>query len=379
MKHVLWFDEVDKEDIPLVGGKGANLGEMRKEKFRVPPGLIVTAQAYFHFLDKTKLRPRIKKLLDDLNYTKTTELQQASRNVQKLIINAEIPGEIADAIVDAYLSLPNRQPKTKNGKRSMISRLYDKVSPAQVPVAVRSSATAEDLPEASFAGQQATFLNVRGEANVVNAVRKAWASLFTARAIFYRNENGYDHFKVGIAVPVQRMVSSEASGVMFTVDPVSSDKNSIVVEAIYGLGEYIVGGVVTPDHYEVDKKTMQIVKKTVSRQTIYLPGVGKSKAPVPSRIRNKQKVTDEQIISVAHLGKRLEKHYYFPQDIEWAVEGGVVYIVQTRPITTLDQASVTEPDVAQNLKRMRVIGTGNPASPGIASGTVAVVRSAREI
>ncbi|HLB60004.1 MAG TPA: phosphoenolpyruvate synthase [Patescibacteria group bacterium] len=379
MKHVLWFDEVDKEDISLVGGKGANLGEMTKAKFPVPPGFIVTAQAYFHFLDKTKLRPRIKKLLDDLNYTKTTELQQASRNVQKLIINAEIPGEIADAIVDAYLSLPTREPKTKNGKRSMISRLYDKVSPAQVPVAVRSSATAEDLPEASFAGQQATFLNVRGEANVVNAVRKAWASLFTARAIFYRNENGYDHFKVGIAVPVQRMVSSEASGVMFTVDPVSSDKNSIVVEAIYGLGEYIVGGVVTPDHYEVDKKTMQIVKKTVSRQTIYLPGVGKSKAPVPSRIRNKQKVTDEQIISVAHLGKRLEKHYYFPQDIEWAVEGGVVYIVQTRPITTLDQASVTEPDVAQNLKRMRVIGTGNPASPGIASGTVAVVRSAREI
>lgn len=241
-KAVVWFNEVTKKDIPLVGGKGANLGEMTNAGIPVPPGFIVTASAYFDFIEKANLHDKIKSLLDPLNIQDSKKLQEVALKVQKLITDAQMPPETAKAIEQAYV---------KMGKGL---------------VAVRSSATAEDLPEASFAGQQATFLNIQGEKDVVKAVQDCWASLFGARAIFYRQEQGFEHFKVGIAVPVQRMVQSFSSGVMFTIEPNTSNKETITIEAVLGLGEMIVSGDVTPDHYIVSKKDLKIVSKEIKKQ-----------------------------------------------------------------------------------------------------------------
>ena len=380
-KCAVWLDEVDKEDITTVGGKGANLGEMTKAKLPVPPGFIVTAQAYFYFLDTEELRPKIAKLLYGLDCNDAKKLQQTSRSIRTLITDTPMPRSISDPIIEYYFSLCEQDKAGSKKKLSLIERLTARASAHRVAVAVRSSATAEDLPEASFAGQQATYLNVRGEANVINAVRKAWASLFTARAIFYRTDQKFDHFKVGIAVPVQKMVNSDTSGVMFTVDPVSHNKNTIVVEAIYGLGELIVGGVVTPDHYEVDKKSGRITNKIINAQTEYMPGLMREKTAVPHKIQKLQKITDEQVKEVAELGKKLEKHYYFPQDIEWAYEQGTLYVVQTRPITTLGNEEETDKtkQMEKALKRLKEIARGNPASPGVGSGTVSIIHNAGEI
>jgi pyruvate,water dikinase len=249
-------------------------------------------------------------------------------------------------------------------------------------VAVRSSATAEDLPEASFAGQQATFLNIEGGDEVVKAVQRCWASLFGARAIFYREENHFDHLKVGIAVPVQRMVQSEASGVMFTVEPTSSDRSKIVVEAIRGLGEAVVSGDVTPDHYVVNKDPLRIVHKEVKKQEWKLVKGGGSeeeednvKVLLNDKEQAEQKISDADIMLLAELGKRLEEHYQFPQDVEWAKEDGRIFIVQTRPVTTLKEITAGETEEIN----APILLTGSPASPGVASGPVRIVRDPSHI
>ena len=228
-KAIVWFNEVTKKDIPLVGGKGANLGEMTNAHIPVPPGFIVTANAYYDFLQRSKIANKMGKLLESLDINNNKRLQQVANKVKDIILNATMPPELAKEIQAAYIKM------------------------GRGLVAVRSSSTAEDLPTASFAGQQTTFLNVQGEEEVVVAVQECWASLFGPRAIFYRKQQGFDHLEVGIAVPVQRMVQSEASGVMFTLEPVSNDTSKIAIEAGYGLGEAIVSGSVTPDTYIVDK------------------------------------------------------------------------------------------------------------------------------
>ena len=362
--YVVWFREIDKDDIPLVGGKGANLGEMVKAGFPVPNGFIVTAPAYFYVLDHNDLRPKIKSILTGLNVQDTTALHQASQRVKKLITNAEVPPDLADAMIKHYRSL-------------------DKHDSAPL-VAVRSSATAEDLPGASFAGQQATFLNVKGAANVVDAIREAWASLFEPRAIFYRAEKGFDHFKVGIAIPVQNMVQSDVSGVMFTVDPVTQDKRTLIIEAIWGLGEMIVQGAVTPDRYIVEKKTYKILKKYIVKQQIELVKKhGKDvEARVPLNKQKAQKLSDDQIGKLAKIGEAIHHHYFFPQDIEWGVDRDEIYILQTRPITTLGEKELSITDEATGraiAKSLKLILKGDPASPGIASGKVRIIHSAREI
>ncbi|KAF5437911.1 pyruvate, water dikinase [Candidatus Methanophagaceae archaeon] len=214
---VVWFEDVGKDDIAQVGGKGANLGEMTRAGIPVPPGFIVTAQSYFYFLEKSKLTTekladKIRNLLSSLDPNDSHKLQDVALEIKFLLNTAYMPEEISEEIARAY--------------KEMGGGL----------VAVRSSATAEDLPEASFAGQQRTFLNVKGEEEVIAAVHGCWASLFEPRAIFYRAHQGFDHLAVGIAVPVQRMVQSKVSGVMFTIDPLTSDKGKVVIEAIYGLG-----------------------------------------------------------------------------------------------------------------------------------------------
>jgi pyruvate,water dikinase len=246
-------------------------------------------------------------------------------------------------------------------------------------VAVRSSATAEDLPDASFAGQQSTFLNIKGDRQLLEAVKLCWASLFEPRAIFYRSEKGFDHFKVGMAVVVQEMVPAEVSGVMFTIDPVENDKNKIIIEAIWGLGELIVQGAVTPDHYEVSKSDFKIVKKQVVDQTKELIRVGKEtrEIAVAAAYQGVQKLSDEKIIELAKIGRRIENHYGFPQDIEWAFANGDIKIVQTRSVTTLKNVEKTLKEHIQI--DLPVILKGSPASPGIATGLPKVLLSAKEI
>jgi len=356
-KPIVWFDEVTRKDIPTVGGKGANLGEMTNAGIPVPPGFIVTATAYFDFLEKTGITEKIRQLLKSVDVNNSRQLQQVAQQVQQVILKAGMPPELADEIRKAY------------------SKLGDGL------VAVRSSATAEDLPEASFAGQQSTFLNLKGEEAVISAVQRCWASLFEARAIFYREQQGFDHFKVGIAIPVQRMVQSEASGVMFTIEPITSDTDKIVIEAIYGLGEAIVSGEVNPDLYVIDKGRLEISSKKLSRQDRKLIRNPKASdqntniwVSVPTPEQTQQKLSDADISKLAWIGKQIEYHYEFPQDIEWAKEDKKIFILQTRPVTTIKKTTEVEPEI-----KAPVLLSGVAASPGIAWGPVKIIPDASQI
>jgi len=356
-KTSVWFSEVTKDDVPSVGGKGANLGEMTRANIPVPPGFIVTANAYFDFLQRTKITDKIRALLKPLDTNDSKQLQQIAGEVKQVILDAPMQPEVASEIKEAY---------KKMGKGL---------------VAIRSSATAEDLPEASFAGQQRTFLNVQGEDEVVAAVQGCWASLFEPRAIFYREQQGFDHFKVGIAVPVQKMVQSKASGVMFTLEPVTSDQSKIIIEAVFGLGEAIVGGEVNPDLYIVDKDGLKISTKKIGAQEWKLvrnPAGGDKEAniqvPLPPSSQSQQKISDDDIIHLAKLGKQIEDHYKFPQDIEWAIEDNQIFIVQTRPVTTIREAAEVTAEI-----EAPVLLTGASASPGMASGPAKIVPESSQI
>ena len=376
-KFIVWFSEVDKGDVGLVGGKGANMGEMVKAELPVPGGFIVTAPAYFHFLKENRLTPKIKQYLAHCDFNDPLSLNRTSKVIKRDILHARIPKEISQQIIKYYFELAKLKPGTR-----FLERL--KSSFNQPLVAARSSATAEDLPEASFAGQQETFLNIKGEANVVNAVRKCWASLFEARAIFYRQEQKFDHLKVGIAVLVQKMIQSDTSGVMFTIDPVSNDKKSMVVEAVYGLGEFIVQGKVTPDFYKLRKYDLEILEKQIGKQEILLTRDSKGKTRemrVEKKHQERQKISNQEIASLARLGKKIERHYYFPQDIEWGIEKKKVYILQTRPITTIKvQSSKSKiQKEKEETQKLLLMLKGDGASPGIATGPAVLIKSAKEI
>lgn len=357
-KDIVWINEVDKDDIGLVGGKGANLGEMASFGLPVPNGFIVTASAYFQFLKENNLEKVIQQEIKEINLEKPETINQASQRIKKVIKEGRMSEDLAKKIIFAYDKLGGLL--------------------KQALVAIRSSATAEDLPTASFAGQQETFLNVKGETNVVKRVQDCWASLFTPRAIFYREENKFDHLKVGIAVVVQEMIGADVSGVMFTIDPVTHEKNRIVIEATYGLGELIVQGKVIPDRYVVDKKSLDIISREISKQTVQLIKVGSlnKQTRVPKSLQTKRKLSDKQIIELAKLGKKIHQHYFFPQDIEWILVKNKFHIVQTRPVTTLKR----EKEEPKELKiKRKPILKGLAASPGIASGPVQIVKSAKEI
>lgn len=338
------------------------MGEMTQAGFPVPNGFCITAHTYREIIAFNQLEPKIRAILKDINVNNNEALHKASQQIKALIRKVNIPPAISRDIIDQYLSL---SPKHKHPL-----------------VAVRSSATAEDLPDASFAGQQATFLNIEGEANLIEAVREAWASLFEPRAIFYRQTKGFDHFKVSLAVPVQLMVQSDVSGIMFTINPVTNNKNIVVIEAIWGLGEKIVQGAYTPDHYEVEKDTLQIRSKVVSPQTerMIKKGAKNVDAPVPKNLQHQVKCSDSQIVALAKIGQELQKHYFFPQDIEWAVEDGRIYIVQTRPITTIKNTLERQQTVSpEKLYKLSVILKGDSASPGIVSGKVKIIHSVSQL
>ncbi len=359
---IVWIDEIGKEDIPIAGGKGANLGEMLKAGIPVPPAFIVTAQTYKKFLQEAGLLDGINRILKGVNVDDPKQLTTAGQESRDLILKARMPGATAKAIKDAY------------------QQLCRKVDEVAVFTAVRSSATAEDLPEASFAGQQATYLNVRGGDAVVENVQKCWASLFTDRAIFYREKHNFDHSKVFMSVIVQKMVNSDAAGVTFTVHPVTAERDKIVIESSWGLGESVVSGAVTPDEFVVEKNTFQILDKKMSDKKKVMrvkdPSTGQTvECEVPPEKVEAQSISDSLVVELAKIAKRIEDHYKFPQDIEWAVEDGVPYIVQTRAVTALKPR--VEKKVEEGLGEVLIKGLG--ASPGRGSGPVNVVLEVENI
>jgi len=326
-KLIVWFEDMGKGDIPIVGGKVANLGEMLQARIPVPPGFAVTAQAYQKFITETGIDEKIYKAIEETvtDIEIPSQFEEASKKVRKIIETTPMPNEIEEAIKRAYKKLSKRTKSTK------------------VLVAVRSSATAEDLPGASFAGQQETYLNVSGGKDLVQKTVQCWSSLFTPRAIFYRTQKGFKHEQVLISVGVQKMVNAKAAGVMFTINPVTGEPNQIVIEGNWGLGESVVSGAVTPDDYILDKKTLKIIEKKIQKKTVeYVrdPKTGKTiHADVPPKRQEQPCLTDKEIAKLAQLAKRIEKHYGGqPQDIEWAIDKDLsfpenIFIVQSRPET----------------------------------------------
>ncbi|MEM2416797.1 MAG: phosphoenolpyruvate synthase [Nitrososphaerota archaeon] len=370
-KLILWFEEVRKEDVPLVGGKNANLGEMINAGIPVPPGFAITAYAYKKFITETGIAEKIYEIIKEkvVDPNNPEQYEQASKEIRKLIEATPMPKEIENEIRKAY------------------KQLSKKVGAVEVSVAVRSSATAEDLPDASFAGQQETYLNVNGESEVLEKVQKCWSSLFTPRAIFYRTQKGFPHEKVLISVAVQKMVNSRSAGVMFTINPVTGDRNQIVIEGNWGLGESVVSGAVSPDDFIVDKNNFNIIEKRISTKTVeYIrdPKTGKTiHATIPPERQNAPCLSDEEIIYLAKLAKRIEEHYGRPQDIEWAIDKDGkfpdnIFIVQSRPETVwslkeekpkVEVTKVATPTITEKV----IVVKGLPASPGLYAGKAKVV------
>lgn len=372
MSYIAWFKDLNKDSIATAGGKGSNLGEMTQISMPVPNGFAVTAQTYKEYIEKTGIKDKIQSLLKDLDVDNTEKLQQVAKEIRDLIVATEIPTEIADEIMDSYELLAEQK-----GAESLVDA-------EQVFVAVRSSATAEDLPEASFAGQQATFLNIRGKEKVVHAVLACWASLFTARAVYYREKNNFDHAKVLISAIIQKMVNSEKSGIMFTVNPATNNQNEIVIQAVYGLGEMIVSGAVNPDTYIVDKKTRDIkeIKVKKKEQGMFRNEEGENeKKNLSKDLQERQVIDEKQIRDLARLGTKLEEHYGKPQDIEWAMERNQIYIVQTRAVTTLKETAACESDERPCIKEEagKILLKGETASSGVASGPVKLIKDASEL
>mgnify|MGYP001153376121 FL=1 len=362
MEYVEFFEELKKEDVDIAGGKGANLGELTQAGIPVPPGFVITSATYQKFMDETGITQKIMDILDALDVNNNKELQESAREIKKIIIETEIPDEISSLIIESYNALCHRI-----GKENAF-------------VAVRSSATAEDLPEASFAGQQDTYLNVKGPEDMIKYVRKCWASLFGARAIFYREENNFDHSKVYIAVVVQEMVDAEKAGVMFTVHP-STGEEKILIEGAWGLGEAVVSGTVTPDTYWVDKATGEILRKQISEKNIMFKKKSENgqtvKVPVPDDLKNKQVLNEDEIAQLVELGKRIQEHYQFPQDTEWAIENGKIFMLQSRPVTTLDMGIASGEALDEGDRTVITKGLG--ASPGMAAGSVKIIKTTDEL
>ncbi|GAA0452853.1 pyruvate, water dikinase [Halococcus dombrowskii] len=353
---VLWLDDVGKDDIDAVGGKGASLGELAGAGLPVPPAFVVTAGTYRSFIEETGIDEALFDAVD-VDPDDSSALAAATAEAEDLILGTEMPDELREEILETYGNLDD----------------------GEAFVAVRSSATAEDLPDASFAGQQETFLNVTGE-NLVQRVKECWASLFTQRAIYYREQQGFDHRSVDIAVVVQRMVDAEKSGVMFTSHP-STGAPELIVEAAWGLGEAVVAGEVSPDNYVVDRDSHELDSVTVAdKKTMCVkePETGETTmVDVPGEKREAQVLDEDELDSLVEIGEQVEEHYGEPQDVEWAIFEGDVYMLQSRPITTIaddggEQASVANGGDESGASD-DVLLTGLGASPGIASGAVAIV------
>lgn len=311
-KYTLYFDTIDKKDLPLVGGKGANLGEMTKAGFQVPFGFCVTTESYKEFISYNKLYEFI---IEEIKNANIENISKIGSKIREKIEQSEIPEKVEQEII-------------KSANYIGIDNYY----------AVRSSATAEDLAFASFAGQQDTYLNIKGKDSLINSVRNCWASLFTDRAILYRLQNKIQHEKVHMSVVVQKMILPDIAGIMFTADPVSGHRGIISIDASYGLGEALVSGLVSPDIYKFKKESMEIESKNIAEKKLAIMpirGGGTKKVEITGHKSTSQAMEDSQIKKLAELGMKIEKHYGSPQDIEWCLENDNLYIVQSRAITSL--------------------------------------------
>jgi pyruvate,water dikinase len=394
--YVLWFDEVGLNDLPLVGGKNSSLGEMRRELTKsgvnVPNGFAVTVNAYHSLLDeglvhewgdgksKPQVKRNIEEILSGLDVEDVEALSERGSRIRRLIHSLEFPREIVEEIVKAYRKLCKEYGEDTD-------------------VAVRSSATAEDLPGASFAGQQETFLNIRGEYALIQACKRCFASLFTNRAISYRTHQGFDHFQVALSIGVQKMVRSDkaCSGVMFTIDTESGFPHVVYITGSYGLGENIVQGVINPDEFYVFKPCLQknykpIIQKTLGTKEIkmiyMLEGEGSTKnIPVSAQEKSKFILSDEEIIQLAQWGVKIEEHYskragrYMPMDVEWAKDGITqqLFILQARPETVKSQGEKNVLETYVLKEKGKVLVQGKSVGEKIGAGPIHVLSGVREI
>ncbi len=380
--YIRWFEEIGIDDIPLVGGKNASLGEMIRELasqgIKVPNGFAITGEAYWHLVHASAIEQRIKAILSDLNTRDAVNLSQRGSAVRHAIMAAQLPQDLQDSIVTAYHELSEG-------------------AGGPVDVAVRSSATAEDLPDASFAGQQETYLNVQGETALLESCKRCFASLFTDRAISYRQDKGFDHFKIALSIGVQRMVRSDlaSSGVMFSIDTETGSQDIVLINAGFGLGENVVQGSINPDEYHVFKPTLKqgfrpIVQKILgSKEFKLVYDIGGSKMvkniPVASDDRCRFAISDDEILALARWACVIEDHYskkrgqYTPMDMEWAKDGrtGELFILQARPETVQSQKPLDLVEVYRLKERGPALVRGRSVGEKIAHGPVRVVNSAR--
>ncbi|MBU2561367.1 MAG: phosphoenolpyruvate synthase [Nanoarchaeota archaeon] len=383
-EFILWFDQLGIEDVPLTGGKNASLGEMYRnltsKGVQVPNGFAVTATAYDHLVDKMGIKDKIRVMLKDLNTSDMNNLATRGEKVRHVFLNTDFPPELSEKIVEAYGNLCKQYGENTD-------------------VAVRSSATAEDLPDASFAGQQETFLNIRGPEQLLDACRKCFASLFTNRAISYRVDKGFDHFKIALSIGVQKMVRSDmaCSGVMFSIDTESGFKDVVFVTSAYGLGENVVQGAVNPDEFYVFKPTLKqgfkpIIHKEVGEKALKMiythNGIKQTKnIPVAGEERRKFALTDEEVLTLAKWACIIEDHYsekaghFKPMDMEWAKDGntGQLFIVQARPETVQSRKDKTTVEEYKLKQKGKVLITGKSVGEKIGSGDANVIKEVHNI
>ncbi len=372
MKFILWFDQMDKSSINLAGGKGANLGEMVAMKLPIPGGFVVNTVAFEHFIRMNKIDAAIKKLVAVCDVDDTAKLNETSARIKRRIMEADYPLSVKQEITRSYNELSVSRDIKIPAAMSFISAGRE-----MAIVAVRSSATTEDLATASFAGQQASFLNVKGVPYLLDAIKRCWASLYEPRAIFYRAKKGFEH--ASIAVIVQRMVNADKAGVTFTVQP-STGENVVVHEACWGLGESLVLGKINPDRYVVSKEDGSLVEKSIgTKETMHIRDVGTERTVeirVPKDKVNAQLLSEREISGLTKYAIAIEEHYGTPQDIEWAIKGSKIYILQTRPVTTVAPKKEVKKKKLETKKEILLKGIA--ASPGIASGPVKIISSIKD-
>jgi len=369
--YIKWLSELDKKSGQLVGGKGANLAEMFNSKFPVPPAFIITTEGYRHLIEKGGIKEKLESILDSINVDDTRELTEKAKQIRELIVNVQIPEYLKEEIIEAYENLSFDKKTFETATKNALAILKNSHDPSFV--AVRSSATTEDLEGASFAGQQESYLNVKGNTDLLETVKKVFASLFTARAIYYRKKKGFSKEKFALAVVVQKMIDSEKSGVIFSSNPINEEDN-VVIEAVFGLGEGIVSGQIKPDNYEVSRN-LEILHKKIADKKIAITrnSQGDNQTIKLSEEKSKQQVLNEgQIKDLANIALKIEEHYKLPQDIEFAIEQSEIYIVQSRPITTT--AKKQEKKVSG-----KVLLEGLGASPGVGSGKVKIIKDLSQL
>jgi pyruvate, water dikinase len=369
--YIRWLSNLSSKDIKLVGGKGANLGEMYNSGFPVPQAFCITTEAFYYFIKATKIQDRLREILNKIDVDSTQDLTNKAKEIREIMIESKMPDDLKDEILEAYdhfnvdLSGMNSSP----GALAILKSGRDSVF-----VSVRSSATAEDLSDASFAGQQDSFINVKGNEELIEKVKRCMASIFTARSLYYRKKKGFEDI-VGLSAVVQRMINSDKSGVMFSKNPIKNT-DDIMIESVFGQGEGIVSGKIKPDQHIVGRN-LEIKEEKISEKKVAIirTSGGQTKVVDLTPEKSNQRVLKTyEIKQLAEFAMKLEDHYKKPQDIEFAIEGDEIFILQTRPITTLKNEAHVEQEILGQL-----ITEGLGASPGVASGIVKIVHTMEDL